>query len=263
MRRAYFVPATILLFIAAAVDGVTQAANIKPEKRRSIYLTVKGPEGAAAKIRTLFEEEALKKELFIAEDPHQAGSKVKISISDEHKIEMQLYAELLAATLVPRDGQSSTITFCKQVTDGAGFSTTTMSYWAPTKESAHSTIWIDNHTGARPLAELVRKKISEAGYQMAASLSEADFTLQDIRLVKVPLHVTAMEAKVQSELNSADGSVASLSSVVKNYLPITEPISSEAEGCRKTIEHFGDFSPSGYGEIASLDVALIVGRLKK
>ena len=265
MRRTYCFPAAVLLFIVAAVDGGAQAGNIKPEKRRSIYLTIKGPEGPAAKMRALFEEEALNKELFIAEDPHQAGSKVKISISDEHKVEKPLYAELLAATLVPRDGQASTVSFCKQVTDGAGYSTITTSYWTPTKESVpvHSTMWIENGKGPRLLAELIRKKISEAGFQMATAAPEADFTLRDIQLVKVSLQITAIEVKVQSELNIADGFTASLSSVVKNYLPVTGPISSEAEGCRKTIEHIGDSPPAGYGQVASLDVSLIAGHLKK
>jgi hypothetical protein len=216
-------------------------------------------------MRALFEEEALNKELFIAADPHQAGSKVKISISEERKVEKPLYAELLAATLVPREGQSSTVSFCKQVTDGAGYSTITTSYWTPTKESVpgHSTMWIENGNSPRLLAELIRKKIGEAGFQMAAAAPEADFTLRDIRLVKVPLQIAAMEVKVQSELNIADGSTASLSSAVKNYLPVTGPISSDAEGCRKTIEHIGDSPPAGYGQVASLDVSLIAGHLKK
>lgn len=264
MRRAYCLPAAALLFIATAVDGGAQAAVIKPDKRRSIYLTVKGPEAAAAKLRAQFESAALNKDLFIAEDPHQASSKVKITISDEREVTRHFYAELVMATLVPREGQTSTVSFCKQVTDGAGFTTLTTAYWTPTQERpAHSTLWIENDSGSRVLVDLVRTKIHEGGFQMAASVSEADFTLKDIHLVKVPLEVKAMQAKVQSEMNIADGSMASLSGAVQNYLPVTEPISSEAEGCRKTIAHIGDATLSGYGQIAMMDVGIISARIKK
>jgi hypothetical protein len=265
VRRAYCFPAAALFFIASAMDGGTQAAVIKPEKRRSIYLTIKGPEAAAAKLRALFEEAALNKDLFIADDPHQAGSKVKITISDEREVAKHFYAELVTATLLPREGQSSTVSFCKQVTDGAGFTTLTTAYWTPAKASvpAHSTLWVENESGSRALADLVRTKVREAGFQMAASASEAEFTLKDVRLVKVPLQVTAREARVQSEMNIADGSMASLSGAVQNYLPVTEPISSEAEGCRKTIAHIGDSGLSGYGQIAMMDVAIISARIRK
>jgi hypothetical protein len=141
----------------------------------------------------------------------------------------------------------------------------TTSYWAPTKESVplHSTIWIEKDTGPRELAQLIRKKISDAGFQMAVSASEADFMLKDIHLIKAPLQGTAMEAKVQSVLNLADGSMTTLSSNVKSYLSIVEPVTDEAESCRSTIHHISVGPPMGYGEVASLDVAMIAGHIKK
>src|SRR5215831_14995588 len=145
MRRGLCIAATVFLFMGSAINGLAQRATTKSAKRRSIYLTIKGPEESAARLRTVFEKTALDKDLLIAEDSHQAGSRVNITISDEHKVERPLYAELLSATLVPREGQASTVSFCKQVTDGSGYSTVTTSYWAPTKESlpSHSSMWIE------------------------------------------------------------------------------------------------------------------------
>ena len=266
MKRTYYFAAAVLLLAGSAICGSAQAAaNIKPEKRRSIYLTIKGPQQASDRMRELFEHAALDKELFIAEDPHQAGSKVKITISDERLAQKPLYAELLSATLVPRQGDASTVSFCKQVTDGMGYSTITTSYWVPTKDSvpANSTMWIEKERGARALSELVRKKISDAGFKMAASAGEADFRVKDIRLIKVPLQVEVLKAKVESELNIAGGSMTSLSSDVSNYLSVMEPMVAEAEGCRKTIQHITDVPPTGYEQVVSLDLALIAGRIKK
>jgi hypothetical protein len=74
MRRGYSIAAAVFLFSGSAISGLAQTATTKLEKRRSIYLSIKGPESSAARLRALFEQAALEKNLLIAEDSHQAGS---------------------------------------------------------------------------------------------------------------------------------------------------------------------------------------------
>ena len=265
MRAAYCIAAGISLFAGSALFGQSAAPRTKPEKRRTIYLTIKGPEESAAKLRASFTDAALSNDLFIAEDPHRAGSKIDITIADERKVDWPLYAELLTATLVPRQGDSSTISFCKQVSDGAGYTTVTTSYWMPNEKSvpAHSAIWVEAEGASRSLAEILKKRVGEAGFQIAASAKDADLTLKDIRLSKVPLQGMAVEAKVQSVLNMADGSMTTLSTNIKSYLSIAEPISPEAEGCRSTVHHVIDLPPPSYSDVAAIDMALIMARIRK
>ena len=256
MKVVHYIMATALLLPCPGAQ-----AQAKPEKRRSIYLQINGPEESSARLRSAFAEEVAKNHMFVAEDPKKAGSHVNVTITDEHKVDQALYAELLKATLVPGD---KTISFCQRVSDGAG-STVTTSYKLRPDEGlpSCSTVWIEGESGPETPAEMLKKKILEAGFQIAASEKDADFSLRDIRLVKVALQGTAIEAKVRSELKVADGTMTTLSGNFKGYVAVPEPISTEAEGCRNSIRQISDPALSSYGQVVSLDVALIAGHLKK
>jgi len=254
----YTLAASLLLAFSGA------HAQVKPEKRKSIYLQINGPQESAARLRSVFAEEAARNHLFIADEPQKAASQVNITITDEHNTDHPLYAELLNASLVLAEGKPSNVAFCQGVTDGAGL-TVTSSYTLPPEEAlpAHSTVWIEGESGPQAPAEMLKKKIREAGIQIAASSGAADLTLKEVRLIRVPIPGRAMEAKMQSVLKGADGSISTLSMNVKGYLPVAEPISAEAEVCRSTIRHVSEPALSAYGQLASLDVALIAGRIKK
>jgi hypothetical protein len=234
-------------------------ASAQPQKGRSVYLKIKGPEETAASMRAMFAEVASDNNLFLTDDPHRAGSQVTITIQ-EHKMEKPLYAEVVVAALVSRDGKSFPVYSCKRVTDGGGYSTiTTKSGKAnPAKsEVAKKTVWIKK-TDPRPeLVEAVSREMVNADFQLVTEEKDAEFTLKDIRLIKEPVHANAVEAKVESVLSPGKALPMTIESNIRSYLSVIEPISAEAEGCRDSLRHVIEESSMHYRSIAAMDLGLI------
>jgi len=240
-------------------------AQAQPEKSRSIYLKIKGPEESVAKLRAMFKDVALKKELFIAEDPHNASSQVSVTIVQERQLEKPFYAEVVAATPVSREGDSSPAYSCKKVTDGSGYSTITTKsgkVGAAKSDVANKTVWIERTTAPQDLVEAVTREIVNADFQVVPAEKDAEYTLKGIRLMKQRLRVTALEAKVQSVLSPAHGSSMTLAGSITSYLSVLEPISAEAEGCRDSLRHISDHGSLSYQQIADLDIELIAQHIK-
>jgi hypothetical protein len=152
MRAVYYIMTAALLLACSGAQ-----AQARPEKRRSIYLQINGSDESTARLRNAFAEEAARNHLFVAEDPQKAGSRVNVTITDEHKVDKVLYAELLNATLVPGD---KTISFCQRVSDGAGSIVTTSYKLRPAEGlPSHSTVWIEGESGSEAPAEMLKKKV--------------------------------------------------------------------------------------------------------
>lgn len=259
MKAVFYISVTTLFFCL----GVH--AQRAPEKGRSIYVNIKGPEESAAKLRTMFGDVALRNELFVAEDPHRAASKVNVSILQERTVERPLYAEVVAASLVSREGKSFPVYSCKRVTDGGGYATiTTKSGKAhmPKDAPVKSTVWINKRDAGSDLVETVSREILNADFQLVAEEKDAEFTLKDIRVMKEQVRARVLEAKVESVLTPPNGSSMTLDSNIKSYLSIVEPISAEAEGCRDSLRHVADQGSLGYQQVADIDIAMIARQVK-
>jgi hypothetical protein len=252
---------TIAVFLLAASGA---QAQVQPEKRRSVYLKIKGPEDSAAKLRAVFAEAASKTDLFLADDPRRAGSQVSVTL-EERKLEKPLYAEVVAATLFSREGKSFPVYACRKVTDGGGYSTiTTKSGKAhmPKDEPAKKLVWIEKKSAPVDLVEAVTRELVNADFQVVAEENLAEFTLKDIRLLKEPLRANAVEAKVQSVISPGKSSSLTINSNIKSYISVIEPISAEAEGCRDSLRHVMEQSSMPYQSVAAVDLALIARNIK-
>lgn len=254
----YLMAAALLLAWSGA------QAQVRPEKDRSVYLKIKGPEESAAKLRVVFAEAASKNDLFLADDPHRAGSRVSVTI-EERKVEKPLYAEVAAATLFSRDGKSFPVYSCRKVTDGGGYSTiTTKSGKAnmPKGEPTKKTVWIQKKSAQADLVEAVTRELINADFQVVAEENTAEFTLKDIRLLKERLRANAIEAQVESVVSPRRGPSMTIDSNLQAYLSVVEPISAEAEGCRDSLRHVMDQSSMPYQSVAAMDLALITRNIK-
>jgi len=231
----------------------------KMQKLRTIYLKIKGPEDAATTLRASFAEAVAGKDMFLADDPHKAGSKVDVNIK-EHNLDRPFYAELTSATLTGRDGKSTTVFSCNKVTDGKGYSTITKKAGASDLMKdvpANSAIYLEEGSQPAALIQTVQKEIREAGFTIVSVEKDADFRLKDIHLTRTPLRATGMEATVQSMISAAGGMVFNSTSNVTTRISISEPIASEAESCRPTVQHIGESGSLSYKNVALADVDLI------
>lgn len=231
----------------------------KTQKLRTIYLKIRGPEEAATKLRASFAEAVAGKDLFLADDPHQAGSKVDVTIK-ERNLERPFYAELTSATLMARDGKSTAVSSCNKVTDGKGYSAITTK--AGTSDlmkdvPAKSTIYLEEGSQPAALIQTLQKQIREAGFTIVTVEKDADFRLKDIHLTRTPLRAAGMEATVQSMIHAAGGLELNLTSNVTTRVSILEPIASEAESCRSTVQRVAENGPVSYKGVALADVAMI------
>jgi len=231
----------------------------KMQKLRTIYLKIKGPEEAATKLRASFAEAVAGKDMFLADDPHQAGSKVDVTIK-ERNLDRPFYAELTSATLIGHDGKSTMVSSCNNVTDGKGYSAITKK--AGTSDlmkdvPAKSAIYLEGGSQPAALLQSLQKEIREAGFTIVAVEKDADFRLKDIHLTRTPLRATGMEATVKSMVSAAGGLVINLTSNVTTRFSISEPIASEAESCRSTLGKIAEKGPVSYQDVALVDVDLI------
>ena len=266
MRRFYCtVMATFLVTCCSIAQGQSRLAmSEKNQKLRTIYLKIKGPEDAATKLRASFAEAAADKDMFLADDPHQASSKVDVTIK-ERKVEKEFYAEVVSATLVARDGKSATVSTCNKVTDGKGYSTITKKTGSTSLMKdvpAKSAIFIEVGSQPAALIQGLQKEVREAGFEIVSTEKEADFQLKDIRLVKAPVRGDGVELNIQSTISAAGGPVLNMNSSVTSHISIHEPIGLEAEACRSSLQHLGEDGPTPYIHVALADVAMITQFIK-
>lgn len=261
MRTAWCTLIVGLVFACPVTRG-----QVRPQKSRAIYVKIKGPERSATKLRASLADAALEKDLTLVDNRHEAASEVKITIK-ERSTEKPLYAELISATLVSRDGKSMTVYSCKKVTDGKGYSTITRKSGKTgviKSVPAGSRIFVQEPSGfsSAGLVQDVKEQITRGGLEIGMSGEDADFILKDIKLTKASFRGTAVEASVESVLSPAHGPRMDLSSSIIVYTSIQEPIAPQAEACRDSIRHVADDSSVSYQQIALTDIALISQRIK-
>ena len=126
MRRVLYTLLGTLLFACGPwAQGQSHVVSSeKLEKLRSVYLKIKAPDEASGKLHELFAKAAEKRGLLLVDDPHKAASVIDVTLKQKSG-EGTIYADLIAATLVSRNGSSSTVYSCKLVEDGKRFSTIT------------------------------------------------------------------------------------------------------------------------------------------
>jgi hypothetical protein len=239
----------------------------KVEKRRTIYLKISGPQDAATQLRGFFAEAAEEKDLLLVEDPRKAGTKIDVTIK-ERDAEGILYAELISATLTSREGKSVTVYSCKSVGDGKGYSTITKKQGKTTliepSIASKGTVFVENSTARNSagLVESIKKEIAEAGFQVAATEKEADISLKDIKLIKKPVRATLVEGQTESKLSTWSGQFINLSSKVKSYKSILEPMGAEAEICRSSMKNIPEDGAGSYQQVAITDLAVIAQQFR-
>lgn len=262
MRKAH--RAWIALLFSVCVPFVQGQSHVvsseKLEKLRSVYLKIKAPEESAGKLHESFVKAAEKRGLLLVGDPHKAASVIDVTLKQKSG-EGQIYADLIAATLVLRNGGSSTVYSCKLVEDGKGFSTITKKKGVTRLISGDTkgAVFVEE-AADRKSADLVvsvRKEISEAGFQLSATEKDAEIVLKDIRLLKKSLRAMILETRVESKVNGANGQAINLTSNSISYTSIVEPIGPEAENCRSSIEKLSEQGSFSYLEVAETDMALI------
>ncbi|HET8888046.1 MAG TPA: hypothetical protein VFQ41_04015 [Candidatus Angelobacter sp.] len=198
----------------------------------------------------------------MTEDPRKAGTKIDVTIK-EHDAEGTLYAELISATLASREGKSVTVYSCRSVGDGKGYSTITKQQGKTTliesSIASKGTVFVENRTAPNSggLVESIKKEIAEAGFQVTATETAADISLKDIKLIKKPFRATLVEGQTESKLSTWSGQFINLSSKVKSYKSILEPIGAEAEVCRSSMKNISGDGGGSYQQVAVADLAVI------
>ena len=232
----------------------------KLEKLRSVYLKIKAPEEASGKLHEFFAKAAEKRGLLLVDDPHKAASVIDVTLKQKSG-EGTIYADLIAATLVLRDGSSSMVYSCKLVEDGKRFSTITKKNGATALISGATkgAVFVEESADRKSadLIATVKKEISEAGFQLNATEKDAEIVLKNIRLLKKPLRGMILETRVDSKVNGASGQAINLTTNSISYTSIVEPIGPEAENCRSSIEKMAEQGSFSYLEVAETDMALI------
>jgi len=262
MRRAQ---CTWIVFLFSVCVPFAQGqshvvSSEKLEKLRSVYLKIKAPEEAAGKLHESFAKAAEKQGLLLVDDPHKAASVIDVTLKQKSG-ENPIYADLIAATLVSRDGGPTTVYTCKLVEDGTRFSTITKKKGVTglIPVASKGIVFVEEAADkkSKDLVEAVKKEISEAGFQLSATEKDADIVLKDIRLLKKPLRGTTVETRFESKVNAANGRVINLTTNSISYTSIVEPIGPEAENCRSSIEKIAEQGSFSYLEVAETDMALI------
>jgi hypothetical protein len=264
MRRASHIWIAIVLFTCAlCAQGQSHVADSeKNQKRRTIYLKIKGPEESAAQMRTAFEKAVAEKDLLLADDRHKASSSIEITLQ-EKTAEGTLYADLISATRVARDGKTATVYSCKLVEDGKGYSTITKKKGKTgliqPDIATKGTVFVEEakEPAAKSLVEMVKKEIGEAGFQLITGETEADIRFTNIKLLKVPMHNKSVELRAESNVSAAGGGSSKVVTNVTLHSPVTEPIVAEAEDCRSSIEKVAQDASLSYGSTVSLDLAMV------
>jgi hypothetical protein len=268
VRRIHTLLGTLLFACGPWAHGQSHIVSAeKVSKSRTIYLKINGPEETAILLRGFFAELAEEKDLLLAEDPHKAGNKIEITIK-EHDGEGTLYAELISATLIFREGKSATVYSCKSVGDGKGYSTITKKKGKTTLiESGivfNGAVFVENTTAPNSagVVESIKKELAEAGFQITATESDADIKLKDIKLIKKPIRAMLLEARTESKLSTSSGQFISLSGRVISYKSIVEPIGVEAEVCRSSMKSISEDGSASYKQVAAADLAVIARQVK-
>jgi hypothetical protein len=239
----------------------------KNEKRRTVYLKIKGPEESAARLRTFFVKTAEESGLLLNDDRHKAGSTIELTIQ-EKDVEGELYADLISATLHSHDGKSATVYSCKLVEDGKGFSTITKKKGKTGLVQADiaikGTVFVEEAKELKYVGSVatVKKEMSEAGFQIITGEKEADVSLTNVKLIKVPLHSKSTEIRVESTVSPAGSRTSRLTTNFRLHSTVTEPIGAEAEDCRSSIEKISGDDSVSYSQIAQTDLALISNQLR-
>jgi hypothetical protein len=228
---------------------------------------INGPEEAAAQLRAFFAELAEEKNLLMAEDPHKAGNKIDITIKEQDG-EGTLYAELISATVISREGKSAIVYSCKSVGDGKGYSTITKKKGKTTLIepgiASKGAVFVENTSAPNSsgVVESIKKEIAEAGFQVAATEKDADISLKDIKLIKKPVRAKLVEGRTESKLSSSSGQFISLSSRMTSYKSIVEPIGVEAEVCRSSMKNISGDGSASYKHVAAVDLDVIARQVK-
>jgi hypothetical protein len=254
----------IAIFLSACAPFAQEQSHVvgseKFDKLRSVYIKIKGPEEASGKLRESFSKTAARRELLLADDPHKAASVIDVTLKQKSG-ESTLYADLIAATLAVRDGDTSTVYSCKLVEDGKGFSTITKNKGKTglIPGATKGTVFVEESTDQKSadLVATVKKEVGEAGFQISATEKDADITLKNIRLLKKAVRGTALETRVDSKVNGAGGRSINLVTNLTWYTAIKEPLGIEVEDCRSSIETIADHGSVSYQEVAEIDLALI------
>lgn len=261
MKKAWCICGTLLFACCLFAQERSHLANPeKIQKLRTVYLKMKGPESSVAQLRTFFEKVAAKNDFVLANDPHNAGSTIDITIKEKNE-EGTLFAELISATLTSREGKSALVYTCKAVTDGKSFSTITkkkgQTSLIPADIVKKGSVFIEAGTARTVDAvEMAKKEIGEAGFQFASAEKEADISLKDIHVIKKPFHGTGLQTRVESKISSHGGPMSNIATNFTSYTSIADPIAPEAEACRPSMQKLVDESVS-FHQIAATDLALI------
>ena len=230
-------------------------------------MKINGPEEAAVQLRAFFAELAEEKNLLMAEDPHKAGNKIDITIK-ERDGEGTLYAELISATVISREGKSATVYSCKSVGDGKGYSTITKKKGKTTLIepgiATKGAAFVENTSAPNSagVVESIKKEIAEAGFQVAATEKDADISLKDIKLIKKPVRAMLVEGRPESKLSISSGQFISLSGRMTSYKSIVEPIGVETEVCRSSMKNISGDGSASYKQVAAADLAVIARQVK-